>query len=110
VVTIFTLNSPATFNGNVKIADYTGAQEVACGTPASGPAGPGSVTITLVNNSPAPITATGLGNGVQLTVPAHDSKPVGALTNSIWRVSGQQQACVSDFKILTYSRIVIAAA
>jgi eukaryotic-like serine/threonine-protein kinase len=109
VVVIFTLNSPATFNGNVKIADFSGAQAVACGTPAQGAPG-GGVRITLVNNSPAPITATALGNGSQLTVPAHDSKNVGALANSIWRVSGQQQACVSDFKILADSRIVVAAA
>jgi serine/threonine protein kinase len=109
VVLIFTLNSRTTFNGNVKIADYNGVQEVACGTPASGPPG-NAVLITLVNNSPAPITATGLGNGVQLSVPAHSRKPVGALANSIWRVSGQQQACVSDFKILTKGRIVIAPA
>jgi serine/threonine protein kinase len=109
VVVIFTLDSPATFNGNVKITDFNGAQAVACGTPASGPPG-GGVVITLVNNSPAPITATGLGNGSVISVPAHDTKNVGALANAIWRVSGQQQPCVSDFKILANSRIVIAAA
>jgi serine/threonine protein kinase len=109
VVVIFTLNSPGTFNGNVKIADFNGAQAVACGTPASAPPG-GGVVITLVNNSPAPITATGLGNGSVISVPAHDTKQVGALSNAIWRVSGQQQECVSDFKILADSRIVIAAA
>jgi serine/threonine protein kinase len=110
VVVIFTLNSPATFNGNVKIADFSrGAQEVACGTPASAPPR-GGVIITLVNNSPAPITATGLGNGSVISVPAHDTKQVGALSNAIWRISGQQQTCVSDFKILADSRIVIAAA
>jgi eukaryotic-like serine/threonine-protein kinase len=109
VVVIFTLNSPATFNGNVKIADFNGAQAVPCGTPAQGAPG-GGVIITLVNNSPAPITATGLGNGSVISVPAHDTKNVGAVANSIWRVSGQQQACVSDFKILTNGRIVIAAA
>jgi hypothetical protein len=109
VVVTFTLNSPATFNGNLKIADYNGAQAVACGTKAPGAPG-AAVTITLVNNSPAPITATGLGNGSSIAVPAHDKKNVGALSNSIWRVSGQQQACVSDFRILTDSRIVITAA
>jgi eukaryotic-like serine/threonine-protein kinase len=109
VVVIFTLNSPATFNGNVKIADYSGAQAVACGTPAQGAPG-GGVVITLVNNSPALITATGLGNGSVISVPAHDTKNVGALANAIWRVSGQQQACVGDFRILANSRIVIAAA
>jgi hypothetical protein len=109
VVLIFTLNSRTTFNGNVKISDYNGVQEVACGTPASGPPG-NAVLITLVNNSPAPITATGLGNGVVLPVPAHSRKSVAAFADAIWRVSGQQQACVSDFKILTKGRIVIAPA
>jgi hypothetical protein len=108
VVLIVTLNSRTTWNGNVRISDFTGAVAVRCGS--ATPGGGKAIKITFVNNSPGPIETTSLGNGAQLPVPAHTTLTTGAIAGSVWRVAGQQQACVSDFKILADSRIVITAA
>ncbi len=109
VVVIVTLSSNATWNGIVRIADYTGAQAFECSSPAPTPGG-ARVVFKLVNNSSGPVYVTGIGTGTHVSVPAHAAYPLTALIGSTWRVSGQQQACVSDFSVLGPGRMVIDAA
>jgi hypothetical protein len=68
------------------------------------------VTFQFVNNSPAPVDVIAVRTDTRTPVPARATISLPALVGSTWRISGQQQACVSDFKILTTGRVVIAPA
>jgi hypothetical protein len=109
VVVVVTLNSHTTWNGIVKISDYTGAQALTCGSPPPVPSGT-LVTFQFVNNSPAPVDVIAVRTDTRTPVPARATISLPALVGSTWRISGQQQACVSDFKILAAGRVVIASA
>jgi eukaryotic-like serine/threonine-protein kinase len=109
VVVVVTLNSHTTWNGIVKISDYTGAQALTCGSPPPVPSGT-LVAFQFVNNSPAPVDVIAVRTDTRTPVPARATISLPALVGSTWRISGQQQACVSDFKILAAGRVVIASA